>query len=38
MFTMLKMVLIGTCLLGAGGAQLAKPQMMMNNVKQIQVV
>ena len=38
MFTMLKMVLIGTCLLGVGGAQLAKPQMMMNNVKQIQVV
>ena len=37
MFTMLKMVLIGTCLLGAGGAPMAKPQMMVNSVKQIQV-
>ena len=37
MFTMMKMVLIGTCLLGAGGASMAKPQMMVNSVKQIQV-
>ncbi|MBP3869855.1 MAG: PepSY domain-containing protein, partial [Faecalicoccus sp.] len=38
MFTMMKMVLIGTCLLGAAGAQLSRPSMMMNTEKQIQTV
>ena len=38
MFTMMKMVLIGTCLLGAAGPQMSRPSMMMNTEKQIQVV
>ena len=38
MFTMLKMVLIGTCLLETAGTQMTKPQILMNTEKQIQVV
>ena len=35
MFTMLKMVLIGTCLLGTAGTQITKPQILMNTLVSI---